>query len=227
MEKPLLVSVPLIKPILGRWKTETRRLAGLDKINAAPDRFSFLRMEMLYRREIYRAIFLDTETGKEVKVNSPYGGVGTNLWVRENWYAGKGYDDMPPRSIPADIAKVGYMADGSKPDWAGKTRPAIHIPRWLSRIELTNEATYPERLQSITEKDAKNEGVDRGILRDGPNTEKGQFQLELTCNGSPIGTFLDGFKYTFMTLNGRDIWEQNPWVWVIKFTLKTHANETL
>lgn len=219
----MLVSGPLIKPILGGWKTETRRLAGLETVNLAPDLYDMDSMNFKDRSGKWWAVFRHKETGDLVSCKSRYGGLGTTLWVRENFYAGKGYDDMPPRSIPADIAKVGYMADGDKPDWAGKTRPGIHLPRWLCRIELLNQETYPQRLHAITEKDAINEGVDRGILRDGPNTEKGQFQLELTCKGSPIGCFRDGFQYTWMTLNGRASWDINPWVWVIKFTLKTPA----
>lgn len=226
MEKPLLVSGSLIKPIRDLYKTETRRLSGLKNINRNPDRYTFLNMEYIDRTGEFWAVFLDNETGADVTIKSPYGGIGTTLWVRENFYAGKGYDDMPPRSIPADIAKVGYMADGKKPDWAGKTRPAIHIPRWLARYELLNQGTTCQRLHAITEKDAEQEGVERGFLRDGPNTEKGEFQLELTCRGAAIGCYLDGFKFTWMQLNGRTSWDENPWVWLIKFTLKTPDNGT-
>lgn len=218
----MLVSVPLINPIRDQYKTETRRLAGLDQINENPDRYTFLRMEYLDRSGRFWAVFLDGETGNDVTVASRYGGLGTTLWVRENWYAGQGYDLTKPRDLPRpERSKIlhGFMAEGDKPVWAGKTRPGIHMPRWMARYILTNQDTHPQRLHDITEADAKREGVERGILRDGPNTEKGEFQLELTCKGSPIGTFLDGFKFTWMQLNGRPSWDINPWVWVIKFTL--------
>lgn len=211
MEKPLLVSVPLIKPIQQRIKTVTRRLAGLDKINEQPDRFSFVRMEVLYRREIYRAIFLDCDTGKEVKVNSPYGGKGTTLWVRENWYVGAGYDGVKPINLPrTDQVRRGYMADGDKPGWAGKTRPGIHLPRWMSRILLTNEDTYPEPLAAITEESAKAEGV----------------PMAATILAREKQPYRYAFFQTFKQLNGPGIQEANPWVWVVKFTLKTPNDGT-
>jgi len=223
MEKPLLVSAPLIKPIQDDLKTATRRLTGLKNINQNPTRFSFQKVEYLDRSGEFWGVFLDCDTGEDVTIKSPYGGPGTILWVRENFYAGKGYDDMPPRSIPADIAKVGYMADGDKPDWAGKTRPAIHLPRWLSRIELINVETSLEPLAAITEEGAVAEGI-----------QKHEGGYKTNYRQSDATSYLDGyswsardeFKKLWESINNPGSWDHNPWVWVVKFKRKTPDNET-
>jgi hypothetical protein len=201
MEKPFLVSAQLIKPIQRREKTETRRTAGLDKINHDPDRFTLVRMEYLDNVELFRAVFLDGHTGQEVKINSPYGGYETTLWVRENWYVGQGYDLTKPRDLPKPPQRIlqGFEADGDRPAWAGKLRPGIHMPRWMTRILLTNKDTHPERLHDITDDGAQSEGVASRIH----------------------------FAELWKDINGgSEAWYSNPWVWVIKFTLQTQKDGT-
>ena len=200
----MLVSVPLIKPIQDGRKTVTRRLAGLEKINTSPDRFLFKHMECIESEGIFSAVFLDIETTRDVKVRCPYGGIGTRLWIRENWYAPQCRDHLKPREMPSlEFTKPGYMADGNKPDWAGKTRPGIHMPRWLSRITVLNEGTFPERLNDITEAGAKLEGIPMSAMT-------------LAINPDP---YRSAFFKTFSNLNGDTLIAVNPWVWVVKFKL--------
>lgn len=207
--RPLLVSGPLIAPIQKGTKTETRRLTGLVKINQNPDRYDFTEMRFYGQTGEHYAAFFDKEKGKELEIFCPFGGPGTTLWVRENWAAGKGYDDVAPKLIPGKIAQIWYQADGKKPAWAGRGRPSIHLPRWLSRMELNNEGTYPERIQDITEDAAKREG-----MKVSP--------LTLATQSTP---YRYQFFKTFNNLNGSSLVNTpNPWVWVVKFTLKTPSN---
>lgn len=207
----MLVSGQLIKPITTREKTETRRVAGLKNINQNPDRFSFVRMEYFDSTGLFWAVFLDSETGNDVTIRSPYGGKGDTLWVRENWYAVKGFDDVKPSDLPQnDILMTGYMADGNKPDWAGKTRPSIHLPRWLSRYQLTNQDTYPERLHDITEDSVRREGAGREVRQ--------MWLFGLDAEGRRK-VYRDSFRRLWVEINDQDSWDANPWVWVIKFTL--------
>lgn len=213
METPLLVTPDLVHPIDRGDKTETRRLRGLEFLNETPDLYEFTELD---DRGVF--LFRNIETNTPAGFRCPYGRPGDELWTRENWFVVKGFDDVKPRDLPQnEILMSGYMADGKKPDWAGRTRPSIHMPRWMSRHTLLIESVTIERLHSITEGAAKREGVSRGIFRMGPNVEKGEFQLELNTSAG----YVDGFKFTWCQLNGLASWEKNPWVWVIRFTLKS------
>lgn len=213
MDRPILISTPLVRPTIEGRKTVTRRVAGLDEVNVGPGFY-----ELMYVKNLEGFAFAAFKgpNGKQVGIKCPYGGPGTTLWVRETW-------------LPLTIG-YGYKADGlirtGKIPGTNKYyqprmtwKPSIHMPRKASRITLELLKVDVERAHDITEEDAKLEGVDRGILRDGPNTEKGQFHLEMTCKGGPIGTYRDGFIFTWMTLNGRESWEKNPWVWRLFFKL--------
>ena len=218
-EKPLLVSGPLIRPIQTGEKTETRRMHGLDQVNSYPSLWNFKHMEYVDATQTWRAVFSLGEKCGIVKINCPYGGTGTNLWVRESFYVDRQYDKARPSDLP-DYIKRGYMADGEKPQWAGKTRTSIHMPRWLSRLDLENLETYPERLHDITEAGANAEGATRAW----EGCEDGHFyhpddQTEKVLG--QLGSYVIGFKAIWLNVNDRDSWDRNPWVWVIKFKLKT------
>lgn len=222
MDRPILISTPLVRPTIEGLKTVTRRLAGLHHVNKVPNQWVYIGGSANMGREPLiidgkqEANFYNTNTAEEYQVLCPYGSPGTTLWVRETW-------------LPLTIG-YGYKADnmirtgripGKKEYYQPRMtwKPSIHMPRTASRISLELLKVSIERAHDITEADAKLEGVERGILRDGPNTEKGQFHLEMGCKGSPVGNYRDGFIFTWMTLNGRHSWEKNPWVWRLFFNL--------
>ena len=75
------------------------------------------------------------------------------------------------------------------------------MPRWASRITLRITAVRVERLQDISEDDARAEGWP------GPVTE----------TGFPIASPLAWFANVWTSINGPGAWEANPWVWAIAF----------
>jgi hypothetical protein len=114
----------------------------------------------------------------------PYGAPGDLLWVKENF------------ATPG--IKTFYQADHSAIEAAGlrgmydfKWRSSIYMPRALSRITLEITDVRVERLQDISNEDARTEGfVNRAAFRN----------LWGDINGK------------------RAVWASNPWVWVISFT---------
>jgi hypothetical protein len=107
--------------------------------------------------------------------------------------------DLPPGCTdrpgewPAD--------EGSGPE-VPKWRPSIHMPRWASRITLRITDIRVERLQDISEDDARAEGV---------------FEPS-----EPVETYGPragrvAFKMLWNHINGPGAWDENPWVWVISF----------
>jgi hypothetical protein len=222
MDRPILFSTPLVRPTIDGYKTVTRRLRDLKVINENPGEWVYIGGAANMGRDLeiidgkQEANFYNTSTGAEERILCPYGAPGDTLWVRETF-------------VPLTNG-YGYKADGlircgkipgTNSYYQPRMRwvPSIHMPRKASRIDLELLKIGVERAHDITEEQAKMEGVERGFLRDGPNTEKGEFQLELTCKGNPIGVYRDGFIYTWMTLNGRESWEKNPWVWRLHFKL--------
>jgi hypothetical protein len=69
-------------------------------------------------------------------------------------------------------------------------KPAIHMPREISRLTLVVTATKMEKLQDITDEDAETEGVDRAIAG---NSETGV-----------IKRYRTGFVYLWGKLHGTD-----------------------
>ena len=74
--------------------------------------------------------------------------------------------------------------------------PSIHMPRTASRILLEITGVRVERLRSMSQDDARAEGV---IAASGP-MEAGL-----------------AFRELWESIYGEGSWKANPWVWVIEF----------
>lgn len=102
--------------------------------------------------------------------------------------------------------KVHYRADneflGQKVRWT----PSMHMPRALSRftIEITNVTI--QRIQEITEEEARAEGV---AWSDGTDAF-GRATLVLPARKE--------FRHLWDDLYPDHNWIANPWVWVVSFT---------
>jgi hypothetical protein len=86
--------------------------------------------------------------------------------------------------------------DKAEVDW--RWRPSIHMPRWASRITLEITGVRVERVQDITEEDARAEGWDAE-----------------TAGQHPYGWYRDLWE----SINGVESWGRNDWVWVLSFTM--------
>ena len=93
-----------------------------------------------------------------------------------------------------------------------KWKPSIHMPRWASRITLEIVDVRIERVQGITEEEARKEGIiDGGCINCGRNEPCG-------CP-SPKPDARDGFANLWEKMYAKKGlgWSANPWVWVITF----------
>lgn len=146
-----------------------------------------------------------------VGVRCPYGQVGDRLWVRETW--GPCAGGVVYRSDDLVNGQV------SCPD-GGRWKPSIFMPRWASRITLEVTELRVERLQDISEDDARAEGVlpfgeaYSSISRDQPIT-CGDGRPSFRAGDRPYAA---SFAVLWDTINGdRVLWGSNPWVWVVGF----------
>mgnify|MGYP001116716775 CR=1 FL=1 len=153
----------------------------------------------------------------------PYGRPGDYLWVRETWqYAPSDLCHCPQPSAPSpcDDWMNGTGCRSSRGDVLYRAdpvdsrvtlwRPAIHMPRWASRITLRITDVRVERLNDISEADARAEGItDGGCLNCG--------ESEPCECGDPMPDARDAYVNLWQSLHGPGSWQENPWVWRIAF----------
>lgn len=157
-------------------------------------------------------------------LNSAFGKPGDRIWVRETWQAIHDYCDENghvderryARSIPRHRGNYWHpvyeeaWGNESREDREFPWRPSIHMPRWASRILLEITDVRVERLNAISEEDARAEGIiDGGCLNCGEPEPCG------CANPEPDAT--DAFAYLWQSIYGQENWNANPWVWVISF----------
>ena len=168
----------------------------------------------------------------------PYGQIGDQLWGRETcraeelqyagWEDGVRYlADNAWRVIENtseaadkwhDLASYGMKKSGL-PEC--RTVPAIHMPRWASRIQLEITGIRVERLQDISEEDAIAEGIvewysgeqKRYMLA--PDDTSGIFGKSGAWK--PCRSAREAYCTLWESINVPGSWDSNPWVWVIEF----------
>lgn len=202
-EAPILFSGPMVLAILDGRKTQTRRVGKLQ----SPD---YTELGVDYSRHAtngleavatYRA-FPDGGTARWGICVCPFGVPGDHLWVRETWKPTGLLAFEKPRDTKA-CGRFAYAADDSQAsrDKNIPWRPSIHMPRWASRITLEITGVRVERLQDISEEDAKAEGVEAVISKKIHGWTPHVLEFSLLWD----------------SLNGMNTWRQNPWVWAITF----------
>lgn len=177
--RPILFSAPMVRALLDGCKTQTRR-AWRDQPPAG-----------------VRVGFVPGES------TTPYGKSGDQLWVREAWAQPTSLDPGPtfyradyPACVPSHFENV-PPADQIK--W----KPSIHMFRHQSRIQLEITGVRVERLQDISEADARAEGV-----------FPGSWEYD---NGEGTETAKESYECLWNSINGTGSWDLNPWVWCISF----------
>lgn len=156
-----------------------------------------------------------------VKCPSPFGNSGDRLWVRETWAAGPGYDGVKPSDIPrqGSIFKWYRAGKAIEPSsrrgnpYPGRWRSSIHMPRWISRIDLRILSVRAERLHQISEADAKAEGVTLT-----PCTHPDCAGTDSVCgNDFYRGAFANAWDKIQGKRKGPRFWSESPWVWRVEF----------
>lgn len=246
-ERPILFSGPMVRAILAGRKTQTRRVIDLKRAIGTPEVPDGCLLQLWYPGATLSngckpvagdrcAWQVERKCGPGCKPSpegvypptghvdwegpvdgwpGPYDGrhpvawgplpfwPGLRLWVKETF-----------QSVRQDVV---YRADGNGFDGVLAWRPSIFMPRKLSRITLEVTDVRVERLQDITEKDAKAEGVIDGTIA--------------ACGDHPalVGHVLgqdDGmhptrrraFEVGWDVINGDRVpWASNPWVWAVSF----------
>lgn len=199
-ERPILFSAPMVKAILAGTKTQTRRV-----------------LRQANRRDGAQLVpdLLRADAGHAC----PYGAAGDRLWVREtlrqgdngNWHYAA--DGAPVEVLRSDDDAVLAMVA-----WAhhkeGSTCVSIHMPRWASRITLDVVSVRAERLQDITEEEARAEGA---LFHDGHGVGHTGWRHDRD-HGYVYPTARASFAALWEAINGeRASCASNPWIWRVEF----------
>lgn len=135
----------------------------------------------------------------------PLGKPGDLLWVRETF-----------AQLPGHI-EIAYRADFDDClRWPPKWRPAIHMPRSLSRITLEITDINVERVQGITGPEAIAEGArEINHVGDDPTHPTWTMGSGMWRYDSPREAFAAAWDSIYAK---RGLgWRVNPWVWVVNF----------
>lgn len=189
-EHPTLFIAPMVSSILAGNKTQTRRLAPVNKLTLEQLGNGMTSWSIHFSKPV-NGVMASHSAAKisENKVMellaSMYSKwkVGDRLWVKETFCD----------ATSAAAGRILYRADGDK---CCKWTPSIFMPRSASRINLRVTNVRLERLRDISAQDALSEGVTVFNKENDPVKE---------------------YSYLWENINGLGTWSVNSFVWVIEF----------
>jgi len=239
-ERPILFSAPMVRAILEGRKTVTRRA-----LNARALRDIGYGVQLGECHELPADGALHPNSIGYYASFCPFGFPGDRLWVREtfallgnedgvciDWYDKiiKGNEREAARIYRASctIGDYGLWQIPEKADWKpdteeiqyeGSWRPSIHMPRWASRILLEITDVRVERLQEGDGETAfESRYLAEGIHR--IHHGDGEHYYHPLKNEPGTGNWTDPFdawRELWVSINGAESWNANPWVWVVEF----------
>ena len=213
-EHPIIFSGSMIRAILDGSKSQTRRVISpqpVDEDECGP----YIQVPEVTDWGCGETL---TFMGRK-HIKCPYGVPGDTLWVREMHYRyGKWIKngitatgrqkwkfielDDKPKNVTVRYAENAPNELSKRPAVGWYKRPSIFMPRWASRMNLTVKNVRVERVQDISEEDARDEGVE--FAPAGPGN----------CTN-----YVGGFADLWDSINGKRGygWDVTPWVWVVEF----------
>lgn len=216
--RPILFSAPMVKALLAGTKTQTRRVIKPQPVRQLPNEKPLaspsgepwtIKRDLGWRWQrsknwsCFVADNADAPFAEYLAEHCPYGCRGDRLYVRES-FCENYFGDAQPGTL-----KHGYKADWDdcaadvvpRPRWT----PGIHMPRRCSRITLEVTSVRVDRLQNISEEDAKAEGVD--------SVSRATVPRDCTL------WHRDDFATLWDIINAKRgfPWAGNCWVWCVSF----------
>ncbi|MFS7191006.1 hypothetical protein AB6864_00710 [Serratia proteamaculans] len=211
-ERPVIFNGEMVRAILDGRKTQTRRTVSdrhLHLINVASQVGECYPLESGIDHANSQSYYRE---------HCPFGQVGDRLWVRETFM------DLTGTGIEATTGKfegfayradtpAGSYGDEVRKEYGLKWTPSLHMPRKACRILLEITAVRVERLNSISEEDAKAEGVRVVKVREDGERYCDYLSLEINHYRRPNDSFISLWE----SIYGEESWQGSPWVWVIEF----------
>jgi hypothetical protein len=250
-ERGILFGAPMIRALLAGAKTQTRRILKPFPTAALPGPSEAGPWDYLPSPNAKCAFLFkswetkDKKGGVSIPIpRCPYGAAGDRLWVRET-HAQFAVGDRTGTAPQAVAYRATCDADGGFEHVNNgdeimrlkvtKWTPGIHMPRWASRITLEVTEVRVDRLQDISEEDARAEGplfaIDQEQTVLFPHLTAERNSGCVACRGDGRGVpelchdslrgkgrpFACWYASVWDGINGDGSWEANPWVWAISF----------
>jgi len=245
-ERPILFNAQIVQAILEGRKTQTRRIIkwpGKNKpadIRKNPDNDHWYK-DFIWSMRTYNGVWADYKNDRFLEF-CKQGKPGDRLWVKETWCdpSSEGYPIMYRAECENGVYYWGCDDEGPVfvPEKNYKWKPSIFMRREYSRILLEIIDIKVERIQDISEEDAKAEGVES--LDSEIEYENRDYTICPACGGTRLvnsigmggGVIFDTdcfkcdthkkrFMHLWESINKKRGygWDVNPWVWVINFKL--------
>lgn len=209
--KPILFSTPMVEAIEAGRKTQTRRLVKFPKDFTGE----------VYNNAPYGLKYSSNLYGDTVQ-RLAYALPDDILWVRETW-------QETTWLHPSD-ENYGYIYKASENgrEWAANDeswiwKPSLFMPKEACRLFLKVISCSVERLQDISHEDAVAEGIEYIDIEE-PFTMGyklyGKHRIpDLLGRKAVTGTSIESYQTLWESINGRESWDSNPYVWVVSFEL--------
>jgi hypothetical protein len=143
--------------------------------------------------------------------------VGDRIWVKETFRLGIDVEGGACVDFQAGGCRQALALDHGQGEWAGLGdecqsgkylkqlwKSPLFMPRWASRLVLTVKLVRLQRLQDISEEDARAEGIEE----------------RATCFWAlsiPFSKARSAYGYLWDAINGIGSWEKNPWIYAVSF----------
>lgn len=198
-ERPILFSAPMVRALLAGTKTQTRRV-----VNPL----------------MYLVVDGDEDTGRVMNQSDadfgrlamqyarcPCGQPGDRLWVQESYrIETAGSTDLRCRYLADDTTGLVDLPADDLEKWSKRRFPYRSCPgrfmyRSISRMDLEVTEVRVQRVQEITDEDARAEGVE-------------------ACEHALPDSYRCAFRSLWDSINGRRpgcAWADSPLVWAVSF----------
>jgi len=233
-ELPILFSTPMVKSIQKGIKNQTRRTAGLEKVNEDPDEYYFQSLVLHAIGEFTFAPVHPNGTPLKDRIITciPRFIKGDHIWVRESYYA-SGYwisDGLTKTGKirrtfidnTLNVANQTYLYEDTKPEkfetsknfkrGAWFKRTSLFMPKKAARTWLECTGVRCERLYDISEENAINEGV--SSIRRTNICYYNYLLKDHMCLSSR-----SSFFSLWTKINGEESLKSNPWVFIYDFKI--------
>lgn len=219
--RPMLFSTLMVQSLLNGTKTQTRRII---KEQYKWDDFRiltnskgiFLRIcEVEHNSHSNKYMERDA---KKLTIN-----IGDIIWVRETYFD---TSNVPKAELFKDVGKYIYKADNAyigSQNW----KPSLFMTKEACRLWLKVANVRVQRLQDITEDDAKKEGLlTEELMSEAFRNHFGYsvgYKNYLSKHTDFVRCPIESYKSLWEYINGKGSWDANPFVWVFDFEIIREA----